>query len=66
MRACCRILWLPTLEATEGYDFADFSPSALELWSADGAAYQVLSTSPGFIIFNRDIFATAAGVTAPE
>lgn len=57
---------LPTLEATEGYDFADFSPSALELWSADGAVYGVpFSTSPGFIIFNRDIF-TAAGVTAPD
>lgn len=49
-----------TLEATEGYDLDDLSPSATELWRSDGEliAYP-FSTSPFVAFVNDDLLAEA-------
>ena len=54
------------LQGAEGYDFADFSESALELWQRDDALYGVpFSTSPFIVYFNRSMF-EEAGLTPPD
>lgn len=48
------------LESTEGYDLADFSEPAMELWKKDGEIYGVpFSTSPFMIYFNKNMFDAA-------
>jgi multiple sugar transport system substrate-binding protein len=55
----------PTLNATEGYDFADFSEPALGLWTSQGKVYGVpFSTSPFVIFYNKDMF-DKAGIEDP-
>jgi len=55
-----------TLEATEGYDFDDLSPSALALWSADSELYAYpFSTAPQITLVNNDLF-TKAGLPTPR
>ena len=55
----------PTLNATEGYDFADFSEPALGLWTSQGKVYGVpFSTSPFVIFYNKDMF-DRAGIEDP-
>ena len=56
----------PKLNTTAGYDFADFSPTALAFWVRGQAVYGVpFSTSPFFTIYNIDLF-KAAGVDTPD
>jgi multiple sugar transport system substrate-binding protein len=56
----------PTLTNYPDYDLADFSTSALQLWSQGNAIYAIpFSTSPYFILFNRDLF-EAAGAETPD
>ncbi|MFZ0546928.1 MAG: sugar ABC transporter substrate-binding protein [Candidatus Promineifilaceae bacterium] len=56
----------PTLVNYPGYNLADFSPSSLELWSQGDALYAIpFSTSPYFILYNKDLF-QIAGVPAPD
>ncbi len=55
----------PTLRATDGYDFADFSEPALGLWVDGDKVYGVpFSTSPFVIFYNKDMF-DAAGLEDP-
>ena len=55
----------PTLNAAEGYDFADFSEPALGLWTSQGKVYGVpFSTSPFVIFYNKDMF-DKAGIEDP-
>lgn len=55
----------PALKAAAGYDFADISPAAMTLWQKGEAVYGVpFSTSPFFILYNRDLF-ESAGVETP-
>jgi multiple sugar transport system substrate-binding protein len=55
----------PMLKATEGYDLADFSPSAMTLWQNGETVYGVpFSTSPFLIYFNKDMF-DKAGLEDP-
>ncbi|MFN7024576.1 MAG: ABC transporter substrate-binding protein [Pseudorhizobium sp.] len=50
----------PTLRATEGYDFADFSQPAMELWQDGETVYGIpFSTSPFLIYYNKDMFEKA-------
>jgi multiple sugar transport system substrate-binding protein len=54
-----------TLNAAEGYDFADFSEPALGLWTSQGKVYGVpFSTSPFVIFYNKDMF-DKAGIEDP-
>lgn len=55
----------PALEATDGYDLADFSEPAMGLWT-DGEVINGLpfSTSPFMIYYNKDMF-EAAGLETP-
>lgn len=56
----------PTLATYPDYDLADFSTSALQLWSQGDAVYAIpFSTSPYFILFNRDLF-ESSGVETPD
>ncbi len=56
----------PVLRQTPDYDLADLSESALRLWKEADAIYGIpFSTSPFFIIYNRDLF-EAAGVERPD
>jgi len=56
----------PTLKATEGYDFADFSEPAMGLWQKDETVYGIpFSTSPFLIYYNKDMF-DKAGIEDPE
>ncbi|WFP62898.1 sugar ABC transporter substrate-binding protein [Mesorhizobium sp. WSM4904] len=55
----------PTLKATEGYDFGDFSQPAMALWQKGETVYGVpFSTSPFMIYFNKDMF-DKAGIEDP-
>lgn len=55
----------PTLNAAEGYDFADFSQPAMALWQKDGKVYGIpFSTSPFLIYYNKDMF-DKAGLEDP-
>ena len=50
----------PALREMEGYDLADFSEPAMQLWVEDEAVYGVpFSTSPFMIWFNKDLFEQA-------
>ncbi|MDZ8170711.1 ABC transporter substrate-binding protein [Microbacterium xanthum] len=55
------------LEATEGYEYDDLVPSALELWEQDGdlLAYP-FSTSPFVVFANDDMLAEAGQPTSGE
>ncbi|MBZ9874834.1 sugar ABC transporter substrate-binding protein [Mesorhizobium sp. BR1-1-9] len=56
----------PTLKATQGYNFDDFSEPAMALWQKDGKVYGVpFSTSPFLIYYNKDMF-DKAGVEDPN
>jgi multiple sugar transport system substrate-binding protein len=56
----------PALQKTQGYDFADFSKSALGLWMAGDKVYGVpFSTSPFVIFYNKDLF-DKAGLEDPN
>lgn len=56
----------PTLKATPGYDFADFSQPAMALWQKDGKVFGVpFSTSPFLIYYNKDMF-DKAGLEDPN
>jgi len=53
-------------DAMQAYDPEDISSDALELWSKDGNVYAIpFSTSPFFILYNKDLF-TKAGLKTPE
>jgi multiple sugar transport system substrate-binding protein len=55
----------PTLQAAEGYDFADLSAPAMGLWQSDGKVWGVpFSTSPFVIFYNKALF-DQAGVETP-
>jgi multiple sugar transport system substrate-binding protein len=55
----------PTVKQAAGYDFADLSSSAMQLWQKGEAVYGVpFSNSPFFILYNRDLF-ESAGVETP-
>ncbi|HEV7276589.1 MAG TPA: sugar ABC transporter substrate-binding protein [Devosiaceae bacterium] len=55
------------LEATEGYDLADVTDSALALWSADGEIYAYpFSTSPFGMFVNNDLVREAGQQTPAE
>ncbi|MEQ1404775.1 sugar ABC transporter substrate-binding protein [Neorhizobium sp. Rsf11] len=55
----------PTLKATEGYDFADFSQPAMGLWQKGDTVYGIpFSTSPFMIYYNKDMF-DKAGLDDP-
>jgi multiple sugar transport system substrate-binding protein len=48
------------------YNFPDFSPTALELWTRDDAVYGVpFSTSPFIVYYNADLF-EQAGLETPR
>lgn len=52
--------------ALDEYDFSDFSESAMSLWQKDGKTYGVpFSTSPFFILYNKDLF-KEAGLETPN
>lgn len=54
-----------TLKQSQGYDFADLSAPAMQLWKKGDGVYGVpFSTSPFFILYNRDLF-DSAGVETP-
>ena len=56
----------PTLKATDGYDFADFSQPAMELWQEGNTVYGIpFSTSPFLIYYNKDMF-DKAGLEDPQ
>ncbi len=56
----------PALKQSPNYDFADISESALQLWADGEAVYGIpFSTSPFFILYNRDMF-EAAGAETPD
>jgi multiple sugar transport system substrate-binding protein len=56
----------PTLNATEGYDFADFSQPAMALWQKDATVFGIpFSTSPFLIYYNKDMF-DKAGLEDPQ
>lgn len=53
-------------DGMKAYDPADISADALELWSKGGDVYAIpFSTSPFFILYNKDLFAKA-GLKTPE
>jgi multiple sugar transport system substrate-binding protein len=55
----------PTLNAAEGYDFADFSEPALGLWKSGEKVWGVpFSTSPFVVFYNKELF-EKAGVDDP-
>ncbi len=56
----------PVLRQNPEYDLVDLSESALGLWKRDDAIYGIpFSTSPFFILYNRDLF-EVAGIKAPD
>ncbi len=56
----------PTLDKTAGYNYADLSKPAMGLWTKANAVYGVpFSSSPFFVVYNKDMFA-AAGAQTPE
>lgn len=56
----------PSLQQDSKYDYADFSEWAMELWVRDQAVYGIpFSTSPSFLIYNRNLF-EAAGIDTPD
>jgi multiple sugar transport system substrate-binding protein len=56
-----------TFEATEGYDLADVTESALALWSRDGEIYAYpFSTSPFGVFVNNDLIRAAGQQTPAE
>lgn len=56
----------PTLKATEGYDFADFSQPAMGLWQSGETIWGIpFSTSPFLIYYNKDMF-DKAGLEDPQ
>lgn len=56
----------PTLKATEGYDFADFSQPAMGLWQKGETVWGIpFSTSPFLIYYNKDMF-DKAGLEDPN
>ena len=53
-------------DGMKAYDPEDISADALELWSKGGNVYAIpFSTSPFFILYNKDLFAKA-GLKTPE
>lgn len=55
-----------TLKNNAAYEFADLSQPAMGLWQKNDKVYGVpFSTSPFFMIFNRDMF-DKAGVESPD
>ena len=56
----------PTLKAIEGYDFADLSQPAMELWQTGDKVWGIpFSTSPFLIYYNKDMF-DKAGLEDPQ
>jgi multiple sugar transport system substrate-binding protein len=56
-----------TFEATEGYNLADVTESALALWSRDGEIYAYpFSTSPFGVFVNNDLIKAAGQQTPAE
>lgn len=55
-----------TLKSTNGYDYGDFSQSAMGLWETDGAIYGIpFSTSPFLVYFNKSLY-ESAGLETPD
>jgi len=55
-----------TLQAYPGYDYDDLLTAPLSLWARDESLYAVpFSTSPFFVLYNKDLFA-AAGLETPD
>ncbi len=53
-------------DAMKAYDPSDISSDALELWTNKGSVYAIpFSTSPFFVLYNKDLFAKA-GLETPE
>ncbi len=56
----------PTLDKTQGYNFAEYSQPAMGLWQRGSTVYGIpFSTSPFFIVYNKDLFAKA-GIDTPD
>lgn len=56
----------PALKANTTFDYADFSQPAMQLWTRGDKVYGLpFSTSPFFVIYNKDLFAKA-GAETPE
>ena len=56
----------PSLDKTQGYNFAEYSQPAMGLWQRGGAVYGIpFSTSPFFVVYNKDLFAKA-GTDTPD
>ena len=54
-------------DALQDYDYDDLSVPAMSLWVKDGKTYGVpFSTSPFFIIYNKDLFRSAGQATPDE
>jgi multiple sugar transport system substrate-binding protein len=57
----------PAFEASEGYDLADVTESALALWTRDGEIYAYpFSTSPFGLFVNNDLIRAAGQPTPAE
>ncbi|HML21601.1 MAG TPA: sugar ABC transporter substrate-binding protein [Aggregatilinea sp.] len=55
-----------TLKSDEAYNYADFSESAMGLWTVDDAVYGIpFSNSPIITIFNKTLF-DEAGLDTPD
>lgn len=55
-----------TLHATENYNYADFSTSAMGLWTKDDGVYGIpFSTSPFLVYYNKSLY-DAAGLETPD
>ncbi|MEO6060418.1 MAG: sugar ABC transporter substrate-binding protein, partial [Thermoflexales bacterium] len=56
----------PTLDKTQNYNFAEYSQPAMGLWQRGNTVYGIpFSTSPFFIVYNKDLFAKA-GMDTPD
>ena len=56
-----------TLEATEGFEYDDLVPSAIELWQQDDTLYGYpFSTSPFGVFVNEDLLTEAGQPTSTE
>jgi multiple sugar transport system substrate-binding protein len=56
----------PMLKANAEYNYADFTPKAMAFWVRDESVYGVpFSTSPNFVMYNKDLF-EAAGIDSPD
>lgn len=56
----------PTIDQTQGYNFAELSQPAMGLWQRGANVYGIpFSTSPFFVVYNKDLFAKA-GIDTPD